>query len=56
MDLDHFKAINDTHGHNIGDNYLQALAETLTGFFRKVDIVGRWDGDLCIKCNTFDIC
>lgn len=45
MDLDNFKAINDTHGHNIGDNYLRELAGTLTEFFRKVDMVGRWGGE-----------
>ena len=45
MDLDDFKAVNDSHGHNIGDKYLQALAETMTGFFRKVDMIGRWGGE-----------
>ncbi len=45
MDLDNFKAINDTHGHNIGDNYLRELAGTLTEFFRKVDMIGRWGGE-----------
>lgn len=45
MDLDNFKAVNDSHGHNIGDKYLQTLSETLTGFFRKVDMIGRWGGE-----------
>ena len=45
MDLDNFKAINDTHGHNIGDNYLRELAGTLTEFFRQVDMIGRWGGE-----------
>ncbi len=45
MDLDNFIAINDTHGHNIGDNYLRELAGTLTEFFRKVDMIGRWGGE-----------
>ncbi len=45
MDLDNFKVVNDSHGHNIGDKYLQALAGTLTGFFRKVDMIGRWGGE-----------
>lgn len=45
MDLDNFKTINDTHGHNIGDNYLRELAGTLTEFFRKVDMIGRWGGE-----------
>ena len=45
MDLDNFKTVNDSHGHNIGDKYLQGLAGTLTGFFRKGDIIGRWGGE-----------
>ena len=45
MDLDDFKSINDSYGHNIGDKYLKKLAETLTGFFRTVDIIGRWGGE-----------
>jgi len=45
MDLDNFKDVNDSHGHNIGDRYLQALAGTMTGVFRKVDIIGRWGGE-----------
>jgi diguanylate cyclase (GGDEF)-like protein len=45
MDLDDFKFINDTHGHNIGDKYLKTLAQTLGKFFRTVDIIGRWGGE-----------
>ena len=45
MDLDNFKWINDTYGHNVGDEYLKELARILTGFFRTVDIVGRWGGE-----------
>ncbi len=45
LDLDNFKFINDTYGHNVGDNYLKELAGILTGFFRTVDIVGRWGGE-----------
>ena len=45
LDLDNFKFINDTYGHNVGDNYLKELARILTGFFRSVDIVGRWGGE-----------
>jgi diguanylate cyclase (GGDEF)-like protein len=45
MDLDDFKFINDTHGHNIGDKYLKHLSKTLTEFFRAVDIIGRWGGE-----------
>ena len=45
MDLDDFKSINDAHGHNIGDRYLKELSQTLSGFFRRVDIIGRWGGE-----------
>ena len=45
MDLDDFKSINDTYGHNIGDKYLKDLAKTLTESFRTVDIIGRWGGE-----------
>ena len=45
MDLDDFKWINDTYGHNMGDKYLKELAGIMTGFFRAVDTVGRWGGE-----------
>ncbi len=45
MDLDDFKSVNDAHGHNVGDKYLKELAQTLSSFFRTVDIVGRWGGE-----------
>lgn len=45
LDLDHFKEINDQMGHGMGDVVLQKVAKTLSGFFRKEDIVGRLGGD-----------
>lgn len=45
LDLDHFKEINDQLGHGMGDMVLQKVANTLSGFFRKEDIVGRLGGD-----------
>ena len=45
LDLDDFKRINDKHGHNIGDKYLQKLAKTLKSAFRDTDIIGRWGGE-----------
>lgn len=45
MDLDDFKYINDTYGHNIGDKYLKELSQSLGKFFRTVDIIGRWGGE-----------
>ncbi len=45
MDVDHFKQINDTHGHTAGDQALRAVGETLRHNLRSVDTVGRWGGD-----------
>lgn len=45
MDLDGFKAINDTFGHNCGDLALQEAGLTLAGALRPTDTVGRWGGD-----------
>ncbi len=45
VDLDHFKAVNDTHGHLVGDQVLQAVAGVLTASARRYDVVGRWGGE-----------
>jgi diguanylate cyclase (GGDEF)-like protein len=45
LDLDHFKAINDTHGHGAGDSVLVAVAKTLQKESRVYDLVGRWGGE-----------
>jgi diguanylate cyclase (GGDEF)-like protein len=45
IDLDHFKKINDTAGHAIGDRVLIAVAELLSQSVRKVDLVGRLGGE-----------
>ncbi|MBX3234068.1 MAG: GGDEF domain-containing response regulator [Labilithrix sp.] len=45
LDLDHFKAINDTHGHGAGDAVLVAVAQTLQRVSRTYDLVGRWGGE-----------
>jgi diguanylate cyclase (GGDEF)-like protein/PAS domain S-box-containing protein len=44
-DVDHFKQINDEHGHATGDAVLRAVAETLLAATRTTDLVGRWGGD-----------
>ena len=45
IDADHFKEVNDQHGHDAGDNVLQALARTLQHSVRNDDIVCRLGGD-----------
>jgi diguanylate cyclase (GGDEF)-like protein len=45
LDLDGFKAINDTHGHAVGDAVLVEAAATLTACLREADLVARLGGD-----------
>jgi diguanylate cyclase (GGDEF)-like protein len=45
LDLDHFKAINDTHGHQVGDSVLKSTADSLMECSRKTDFIGRIGGE-----------
>lgn len=45
MDLDHFKDVNDTHGHQVGDELLIAVAERVSGALRPGDSLARLSGD-----------
>ncbi len=45
FDLDGFKRVNDTHGHEIGDALLKTVAKTVSDGQRPVDIAGRWGGE-----------
>ena len=45
FDLDQFKKVNDSHGHEIGDAVLRAIAKTLVKGQRPGDVIGRWGGE-----------
>lgn len=45
LDIDHFKVVNDTHGHPVGDQVLRSVSETLAAALRSSDFVGRYGGE-----------
>ncbi len=45
IDVDHFKEINDVHGHHIGDEVLKSISELFVNRLRKQDVVSRWGGE-----------
>ncbi|WP_440105915.1 diguanylate cyclase [Acidovorax sp. BL-A-41-H1] len=45
LDIDHFKPVNDTHGHSTGDRALQAFASTVRASVRDTDVLARWGGE-----------
>ena len=55
LDVDHFKRVNDQHGHSAGDQVLAGIARILTDNTRSGDIVGRWGGEeFLLICSVSD--
>jgi len=56
VDIDHFKSINDTHGHHFGDEALKMVAENLRHAARKQDVVCRLGGEeFLVICADTDV-
>jgi diguanylate cyclase (GGDEF)-like protein len=45
LDIDHFKQVNDTHGHGVGDEVLRQFAQSIQGVLRDSDVIARWGGE-----------
>jgi two-component system cell cycle response regulator len=45
MDIDHFKSVNDTHGHDIGDEVLREFANRISANVRGIDLACRYGGE-----------
>ncbi len=57
LDIDHFKVVNDTYGHNVGDYILIEIANILTSSVRQGDFVARWGGEefvITLQSTTAD--
>jgi len=54
-DIDHFKSVNDTYGHAVGDHVIRGLGEILRKVARETDVVARFGGEeFCILCEETD--
>ncbi len=60
VDIDHFRMINETHGHQIGDELLSMLSQAIESVLRSSDITCRWEGDrfliLLKECSIKESC
>jgi diguanylate cyclase len=54
LDIDHFKEVNDTHGHATGDRVLRAFGDTVRHSVRDTDVLARWGGEefVLMLCDT----
>lgn len=52
IDIDHFKSVNDTYGHPVGDQVIRRLAWLLKGHLRSTDLIGRYGGEEFILALT----
>ena len=55
LDLDHFKALNDSHGHEFGDDVLRLVVRVIRGTVRKEDLLARYGGEEFVvisQCDT----
>ena len=59
IDIDHFKSVNDTYGHETGDHVLRLVAQTLARSLRPFDLSGRWGGEeflaVILNVDTIDL-
>jgi len=56
LDLDHFKAVNDTHGHPVGDVVLKEFASLVTSITREDDVLVRYGGEeFAVLCRNTDL-
>jgi diguanylate cyclase (GGDEF)-like protein len=53
VDIDHFKHVNDTYGHDVGDMILREGVDRVKSFVTQKDIIGRWGGEEFIMISPY---